>query len=320
MIGACVTYQAKRADRGIIFSHEKHPAQDMACQDCHAVDAGEPAMPSHDVCGVCHDEKVDVSKSKECGYCHSNPEQSVKPYVKALAPEIIFTHAAHTAKSVECKMCHAGKDPVAAIPKLNMAACMDCHKKTKPELTECAVCHKEQRKDVKPKYRGAARIQHDSPELWESLHGAQSKFDPAYCEICHEQQSFCEDCHRKNPPKSHTLAWRKKEHGLRSEWDREKCSACHDEDSCIRCHKNNQPSSHRGGWGPPAERHCVTCHYPEQDNNCTVCHESIEHDTAMRSPHALGIYPMRCSRCHPFNNPYRAPHVLNSTVRCAVCH
>ena len=319
MVAACVTYRTVQVDRGIGFNHAKHPEK-MACTDCHAEgDKGEPGMPSHDVCGTCHDQ-ADVDKSKDCKYCHTNPEQNITPRKKVLSDEIIFAHAKHAEKGVECEKCHVGPDPLSFLSKPLMPVCMDCHEKTKPELAQCSVCHKEISDKTPPKYRGPVRIQHDAPAIWETVHGQQSKLDPKFCELCHKEANFCEDCHRKNPPKNHTLVWRKKSHGLRAEWDREKCSVCHEEDSCIRCHKNNEPSSHHGGWGAPGNRHCVSCHYPAQENNCTVCHESVDHEKAPPSPHDMGIYPAHCGTCHPFGNPYRAPHLVNSTVRCAVCH
>ena len=82
-----------------------------------------------------------------------------------------FPHGAHQAR-LECKTCHHSKGPdgkriefvegqkiekcetchnikAAGMPeKLNTfkgaghALCQDCHKKTKPELAKCSVCHK----------------------------------------------------------------------------------------------------------------------------------------------------------------------------------
>ena len=201
-----------------------------------------------------------------------------------------------------------------------MAFCVDCHAKTRPELTECKVCHSEISKETKPQYRATAHIPHDAPQIWETVHGQQWRDDPAFCKKCHESQTFCEDCHRKNAPSNHTISWRRKTHGLRAEWDRSKCAVCHEEDMCLRCHKHTEPSSHRAGWGEPGNRHCLSCHYPPQETNCTVCHESIDHRSAPRSPHDAGLYPPRCAVCHPGGVPYRAPHPINSTVRCVTCH
>ena len=68
------------------------------------------------------------------------------------------------------------------------------------------------------------------------------------------------------------------------------------------------------------QTHCVQCHFPERDTGCAVCHQNIEHPSARRSPHALGVFPADCARCHPGAIPDQAPHFSNSTVRCTQCH
>ena len=145
--------------------------------------------------------------------------------------------------------------------------------------------------------------------------------DEAFCYICHDTgEAFCADCHQKNPPDDHTLSWRRRTHGLEAAWNREKCAACHEEDSCLKCHQNTKPTSHRGSFLRGMQTHCVQCHFPERDTGCAVCHQNIEHPSARRSPHALGVFPADCARCHPGAIPDQAPHFSNSTVRCTQCH
>jgi hypothetical protein len=330
-VGACVTLtgtKSRHVDRGLLFKHATHPATDLACTDCHAVDNDEPKKAGHEICSACHDEQVNLpadsklakTDPKACGLCHVNPDQSVKPRAKLLEPEQKFAHAPHVAKEIACPTCHPSPDKGALPAGSIMAFCTDCHGKTRRELNECKVCHSEIDKNVRPKSRNGIRIPHDVPQIWETVHGQQYKNDPAFCAMCHEQESHCEECHRKNPPSNHTVAWRRKSHGLRATWDREKCSACHEEDFCIKCHQSAEPSSHRGGWGAPGNRHCLVCHYPVRDTNCTACHEVIEHASAPHSPHERGLYPVRCLTCHPGGDPSRAPHPVNSTAGCMVCH
>jgi hypothetical protein len=321
-VGACVTYGGIRGhvDRGLKPVHQVHAKQNMGCTDCHNEEKGEPAIPGHDVCVVCHEFNVDKPDPKACGFCHTKPDYTITPLQKRLTDESKFSHAPHSAKKVECKTCHADPD-ARELPKGNlMQFCIDCHAKTDKQLTDCAVCHKEMSKNTKPQYHGKQRIMHDAPQIWETMHGPESRKDPAFCNMCHERETFCEDCHRKTQPKDHTIAWRKKPHGQRAMWDRERCMVCHEEDSCIKCHKHSEPTSHRGGWGGPLNRHCISCHYPPGKTECAVCHEKIEHEKALPSPHLLGIYPPHCGLCHPLGLPNHAPHLMNSTVRCLVCH
>jgi hypothetical protein len=323
VLAACATLTTMKlahTDRGIKFPHAKH--KDAAgCTDCHAISGPDAAMPGHDVCSTCHDINTDKPDPKECGLCHTRSDYSVTPRKKILTDEIIFTHEPHVKDNkVECATCHADPDK-STLPNVPlMPWCMNCHAGTDPKLNECAVCHKEIRKDKVPTMRAGYRIAHDSPQIWQKTHGQEYRYDKAYCGLCHDNQVFCQDCHQKTPPADHTIAWRRKPHGLRAEWDRTRCAACHDEDSCVKCHSNTQPASHRGAWGFPANLHCINCHFPPQDNSCTVCHEEIQHVGALPSPHNLGVYPTPCAICHPGNNPFLAPHPTNSTTRCVFCH
>lgn len=339
LAGACMTLTEQKptgkVDRGLRFSHELHAVQaQLECDICHSFEPDAPleyTMPSHDVCSVCHDippdglEPTPETDVSNCSFCHSREDYRVDPWQSMLDPERIWKHDPHvTAAELECATCHGDLDKgtISAQPTaLGIKPfCMDCHGATEPKLNECSVCHTEMSADVRPKYRGSIRIPHDSPEIWERVHGRESQISAEYCGLCHQGEEDCEACHRQNAPSSHTVAWRRKAHGMEAAWNRAKCSVCHEEDQCIKCHQNTEPSSHRGGWGEPLNTHCVSCHFPPEKTGCTVCHESIAHASAMPSPHNFGIYPPNCTLCHPGGLPHRAPHVLNSTVRCVVCH
>lgn len=320
LLGACATLTTMRGgDRGLKFPHKHHAEQGMGCEDCHAMDdKGMPAMPNHDVCGTCHDFDQEKPDDK-CAQCHTRKDWTVTPVKRLLSDEVKFSHQAHADKQVECAACHTDPDRGKLPAKKVMNWCMDCHGKTRPELNECSVCHSVLSKETRPATRQGVRIAHDNPQVWEKTHGRESRRDLEYCRICHEDETSCEECHRKNPPDSHNGAWRGRSHGVRASWDREKCAACHEEDSCVKCHKKTEPASHRGGWGEPLNRHCVNCHYPPNKTGCTVCHENIEHPKALASPHNIGIYG-QCRFCHPGGSPYRAPHIMKTGIRCLACH
>lgn len=326
IVGACVTVtrpKTAKVDRGVRVNHAIHAEQNLDCATCHEPqEGGVMSFPTHDTCSVCHEINVDEPTVEQCGKCHTNENYEIDPWQKLLNAELKWSHDPHVAKEIDCAVCHTKMDmaPAGLPAGSRKPACMDCHGKTDPKLNECSVCHSEVNADVVPKFRGAQRIQHDAPAIWAHLHGEESKVDPKYCALCHTEKAFCDDCHTTHPPDNHTVAWRRKTHGLEASWDRTSCSVCHEEDSCLKCHRNTEPASHRPQWGPPNNQHCVSCHYPPTQTNCTVCHESIEHQTAMPSPHRLMIYPARCNACHPGGLPNRAPHPMNSTVRCDFCH
>jgi hypothetical protein len=323
LLATCATLTTMKLatrDRGIEFPHPRHAEEEIACTDCHAIDGADAAMPDHEICGVCHDIDVDKADAKTCGQCHTRPDWTVTPRAKRLGGDVIFAHAAHIEKEIDCAVCHANPDKQ-ALPKGPVKPfCMDCHGKIDPALNACSVCHKEVRRDKVPTHRYGARIAHDAPVIWEQTHGHEFRYDETYCGLCHDNQAFCQDCHQKTPPRDHTIAWRRKPHGLRATWDRDRCAACHEEDSCWKCHQETEPDSHRSGWAFPLNRHCANCHFPPRDAGCTTCHQRIEHGMAKPSPHKFAAYPTPCGACHPGGNPFRAPHPMNSTAECAICH
>jgi predicted CXXCH cytochrome family protein len=71
----------------------------------------------------------------ECGVCHHSAGADGKqiPYVDGQKIE-------------KCESCHNSKasmpDKVKTYKNAAHALCQDCHKKTKPELAKCTVCHK----------------------------------------------------------------------------------------------------------------------------------------------------------------------------------
>ncbi len=321
LLAGCATLATMKLtapDTGIKFPHPLHEA--MACTDCHGISGATASMPTHDNCSTCHEIDMDNPTEEACGFCHTNTDFTITRQ-KVLSDEIQFTHEAHIKKEIDCSVCHPNPDK-SRLPNVSLKPfCMDCHGKTDPALNACPVCHKEVRQDKIPTKRAGMPIAHDAPEIWEKTHGHEYRFDSAYCALCHDNQTFCQDCHQTNKPDDHTVSWRRKPHGLRAEWNRDRCAACHDEDSCRKCHENTQPSSHRNGWARPQNRHCVNCHLPAQDTSCTVCHEEIDHHLeAKPSPHTFGVYPPACGLCHPGSVPYLAPHPMNSTVGCRFCH
>lgn len=71
----------------------------------------------------------------ECGTCHhgKGPDGKQAPYTEGQKIE-------------KCETCHNSKagmpDKVNTFKNAAHALCQDCHKKTKPELGKCTVCHK----------------------------------------------------------------------------------------------------------------------------------------------------------------------------------
>jgi hypothetical protein len=323
-VAACATVSTvtRRGshDRGVNIPHPEH-AEDLECIDCHVPNETGFDWPDHEVCGMCHDIDLDNIVEEDCAVCHTNEDFEITPRPKSIHADIGFKHAPHVDNEVACTICHADPEKQFLPDGKLKPFCMDCHQKTDEKLLECSVCHTTISKATAPSFRGAVPIPHDKPAIWKKIHGREWRKDEAYCGLCHDDQIFCNDCHRLTEPDSHTVTWRQRTHGIRAEWDRAKCAVCHEEDSCLQCHQNSEPRSHRGLWGGSTNRHCQSCHFPPEQNNCTVCHEEIDHqDTAMQSPHTLGLFPAPCSSCHRTGRPGSAPHTVNGTIACQQCH
>lgn len=325
--GGCISSEhdkTKKRDRGVRFNHPLHTSEGMDCTDCHEMPAESgalPSMPSHELCVMCHDIPEEPAEDKSsCVLCHTRQDFSLAVLSPLLDNEKIFSHPAHVAAEVACATCHDEPDARAVVAQPLMEFCMDCHEQTRVELNACNVCHTTLSKTTRPSTRDGIRISHDVPDIWERIHGRESVVDPQFCAMCHGSDAFCEECHRRNAPDNHTLSFRRKIHGLRATWDRNTCAVCHEEETCLKCHRNTKPSSHRARFERPTNGHCASCHFPPQQAGCTVCHEEIEHRSAIPSPHDFNIFPTNCAACHPGGIPTRAPHLLNSTARCTVCH
>ena len=325
-----------KPNRGLLSNHELHAQEGMDCTDCHEFSAGERAtFAGHDTCSICHDIPEDKVTDASCSICHTRDDYSISPRLVVLNEEINFEHTVHLSAEVSCAECHPNPDRAPLRAGELMPLCMDCHEG--PDLAfasiadsgldevsfranECSVCHKELDLDTVPTHRHGVRLAHDSPHVWETLHGSESLLDPKFCAYCHIDQEDCATCHRITKPASHTLTWSRKMHGLQATWNRQSCSVCHEEESCMKCHSTTQPTSHRGSFDAPQSTHCVQCHFPPE-NNCAICHESIDHLTATPTPHdADGGFPGDCVLCHPGGIGGAVPHFINLSTSCTFCH
>jgi len=313
-LAGCVLLEGARG-RELAFSHRVHVVdQRLDCFSCHedARMAEEPGMPPLDQCLVCHEE-IDAEKP-EARRVESlfRGERFDAAHASRLDDEVIFSHRAHTGYA-ECGACHAGIEESERIGRevaVGMAACMDCHER-RGAPTACESCHREIRAEREPESHEHA---------WLQMHGqvvrAASERTADNCQLCH-QDSSCIACHMEDPPKSHTIFFRRRGHGLIAALDREGCAVCHRSDSCERCHRETLPASHTGAWGGTMSLHCLACHVPLKEEGCSACHVATP-SHALAAPKPPDHNPaMNCRMCHGVTVPL--PHVDNGDD-CNICH
>ncbi len=305
------------------FPHVLHAEKGAECKDCHGGDLDDPAkrMPALASCLECHkdlDKDNPPPKRATVFFTEAGEVKRSRPLL--LTGEVIFSHEAHAARTrLSCTECHGDrvKSDVSPEPPARMDACLACH--ARPGVADgiaggdCALCHREIRKDREPP---------DHRRDWKHFHGpvvrAGSGRTGDNCSMCHTDDS-CTKCHQEEAPRSHTGFWRYQGHGVAADLDRNGCAVCHRSDSCDRCHSETAPRNHTAAWGAPRDRHCLTCHEPLAGENCSVCHKDVRsHATATPMPAVPAHTPaMNCRQCHGVAQPM--PHVDNGDS-CVQCH
>ncbi len=326
LLAACVALMSPderpaRSD-GPQFDHAGHIDRGVECTDCHGdEDVGYNAMPDLDFCNECHEDidgEADPEKRATVFFDENGNGSWI--HVTALPKETIFDHKAHVdQKDGDCMACHAdvaASKEILVGARIDMDECLACHRQEAPQALECASCHREIRRDRAPTNHRPG---------WIREHGRIARRGgldplPKQCGLCHEKWT-CDTCHRAEQPRSHNNLWRLHGHAAAASIDRDQCAVCHTTDSCVLCHERTEPRNHRGAWGDPFNRHCVSCHLPNEgfsDQGCVVCHKSApSHNLAPPRPgnsvHMTND-PAECRECHT-----PAPHPDNGQT-CLLCH
>ncbi len=305
------------SSRGFVpsrFDHSVHVGgRELECSFCHAVrQDGTMQKPGPQLCIPCHKqlglgpESLDVETLfDESGHYRAS-------HVADLPDGLRFQHRVHTART-ECATCHGdiATSSDIPLPSIGKDDCMDCHAESGAS-NECSTCHENGiDRDWKPSTHDTA---------WTRQHGfavrARDDATENRCDLCHQEEQSCNNCHRHQLPQSHTNFFRIRGHGIQSSIDRQSCATCHRTDFCDRCHQSTAPRSHRAGFGAPRNRHCTGCHFPLQDSGCATCHKAVpQHQGTSLPP---GHNPaMNCRLCH--GNGVFLPHPDNGT-ECTACH
>jgi len=257
------------ADTGLIFDHQKH--RQIPCATCHQLqDRNQPRRTPEKVCALCHEIGDHAAPDAGCAMCHSRDNHAVGGLPRPAYAELRFSHEPHLQAGVPCLDCHKNQERAKEYRQIRfpgMTECVACHTQ-RSVSTDCQACHEYWRKDVVPDFHN---------DHWLRQHGrfARARFEEE-CARCHNEKTFCQDCHMADPPPSHTLFFKNRGHGAIARGDRKMCQACHQQDACQECHDPEsgvRPASHLPGYASPPYLHCVQCHFPAGEaNGCSACH------------------------------------------------
>jgi len=265
----------------LIFSHKYHITElEISCADCHkaasSMESQDNLLPDHESCGACHE--IDDN----CKMCHKEDrDPSAVPRIQNYINK--YPHGTHQGESFTCEKCHKDIEKSENIedkhlPK--MVLCVQCHD-NKNQDEYCLFCHSKERTLIPTGHTKAfCEKNHGFASYMENLncgachtqgmcldchrkdnldrkahplnyvnnHGMYAKGNKDNCYVCHEELSFCLDCHRQKMvmPRTHASAnWSNRTNGGRharsAKLDLDNCISCHSDVSgnpvCIQCHE-----------------------------------------------------------------------------------
>jgi c(7)-type cytochrome triheme protein len=236
----------------IVFSHKQHlEVQKLECSACHAgieksVQPTVAFLPSMASCYSCHN---DVKATNACESCHPRVE-TMLPLSHRLPDwpkehkRIVHTETA----SSDCAACHTDN------------FCQTCHAEPSLQLTSGAPIRNvsENRPEPSGKNPLVKQSVHELNYLF--LHSLDLRAKQSDCYSCHNQQTFCAECHARNQesgfPAPFPLSHRAPDfvrlgpggggqHAVLARRDMESCAACHDVEGkdpvCVICHTDLAP-------------------------------------------------------------------------------
>jgi hypothetical protein len=231
----------------ILFAHKDHLTYDgVDCATCHAgveksVKTGGSHLPNMPTCSTCHN---DAQAPKACAACHTDlsnlrPESHVMGWTKGHGRRVRLG-------DMSCLPCHSEPD------------CQECHEGAKLTI---AVPPLGSQATFAPQSSGqAGLILKNVHELnFRFTHALEAKGKTKDCAKCHEQDTFCADCHQADvgfvKPAWHGGAdWGAiagavgtggGRHATLARRDMNRCASCHaavgDDPTCVLCHMDRTP-------------------------------------------------------------------------------
>jgi hypothetical protein len=234
--------------REVRFSHKLHiDTQKLECAICHAgVEKSEKPsvayLPDMASCNTCHNN---VKAKNACESCHLRPETLVPISHQQVAWAKEHKRLVRAeGMSNDCAVCHSDN------------FCQTCHAEATTQFTRGALIRSvpENRSSPDGKKLLVKQRVHDLNFVF--THAIDLRSKQADCYSCHNQQTFCTDCHVRNQdagfasplPPSHRAADFIRigkgsgggQHAVLARREMESCASCHDVEGrdpvCVTCH------------------------------------------------------------------------------------
>lgn len=238
--------------RELTFSHENHTVKSIKCETCHeglaqTVYATSANMPEMSTCTTCH-TKTNIST--ECTACHTD--------FTGLIPK---DHLGGNFKKDHKRLTRLGETNISCSTCHTENFCQDCHSgielkgfsSYKDLMTEPSP-----RMPLKDSPR-ESKLRQVHELNYRFTHAIDARSKRLDCYSCHEQQTFCAECHQaggninqgKIRPKNHDETGFKTIgkmsggglHARLAKRDIESCMSCHDVEGadpvCMMCHTEN---------------------------------------------------------------------------------
>lgn len=294
------------------------------CSFCHYDDVQEPLIQKKS--DLIFNHKMHVSDQKtDCSKCHKGLEKVAYSFESAeVLPGMSTCYTCHNDRTVatnNCETCHIST--VALIPvDHQQVGFLKSHKfKAASMNTNCEMCHdnnfceschtstsmiteSNSSRDFYAPYSPHKFVDnHKQQQLskihdlnYRFTHGIDAKAKSSNCQTCHQQETFCVECHTSSGgdfalegmvPTSHKapnfvtigVGTGGGQHAVLAKRDIERCSGCHDvqgaDANCIMCHVDNDgvkgtnPKTHirnfmknisDGDWHNDQGSVCYSCH------------------------------------------------------------
>ncbi|MGO9707874.1 MAG: cytochrome c3 family protein [Polyangiaceae bacterium] len=270
----------------MVFNHKKHLDRNIQCAQCHG-DVGQLELATRDQlprmrgCFTCHqmaDSAARGTAKSDCLVCHVATEATQNgsrggnarmrtAFVSGeMHPPRWLHDAEHGPDWIFRHRQIAGNDS---------QFCANCHRED-----YCTDCHD-----------GKVRPHSVHPSDYISMHPIEARMATVKCQSCHEEQSFCLQCHQRlgismsgptavresgrfHPPKE---IWsdpprQPGHHSFEAEKNLNQCVSCHVERDCVVCHGAQGIG---GGFNPHRSSFAVGCatQFRRNPRPCFVCHE-----------------------------------------------